>query len=66
MEELLMGVRIRESDTIAELKEMRQKVMELETQVRAVFVLIFMNALVSVSAFHFVCVCVTVNHRRWH
>ena len=29
-----MGIRIRETDTIAELKEMRQKVMELETQVR--------------------------------
>lgn len=28
-----MGVRIREADTVAELKEMRQKVMELETQV---------------------------------
>lgn len=28
-----MGVRIRETDTVAELKEMRQKVMELETQV---------------------------------
>lgn len=28
-----MGVRIKEADTLAELKEMRQKVMELETQV---------------------------------
>jgi hypothetical protein len=34
LEDQLMGVRIREADTVAELKEMRQKVMELETQVR--------------------------------
>jgi hypothetical protein len=27
-----MAIRIRETDTVAELKEMRQKVMELETQ----------------------------------
>ncbi|VDM92794.1 unnamed protein product, partial [Onchocerca ochengi] len=33
LEDQLMGVRIREADTVAELKEMRQKVMELETQV---------------------------------
>ncbi len=33
LEDQLMGVRIREADTLAELKEMRQKVMELETQV---------------------------------
>ncbi|VIO88462.1 cAMP-dependent protein kinase catalytic subunit, putative [Brugia malayi] len=32
LEDQLMGVRIREADTVAELKEMRQKVMELETQ----------------------------------
>ncbi|VDM91368.1 unnamed protein product [Litomosoides sigmodontis] len=32
LEDQLMGVRIRETDTVAELKEMRQKVMELETQ----------------------------------
>lgn len=35
LEDQLMGVRIREADTVAELKEMRQKVMELETQVPA-------------------------------
>lgn len=34
LEDQLMGIRIREADTVAELKEMRQKVMELETQVR--------------------------------
>lgn len=33
LEDQLMGIRIREADTVAELKEMRQKVMELETQV---------------------------------
>ncbi len=38
LEELLMGVRIRASDTIGELKEMRQRVMELETQVSAYYV----------------------------
>ena len=27
-----MGLKIREADTMAELKEMRQKVMEMETQ----------------------------------
>ncbi|CAJ0955365.1 unnamed protein product, partial [Mesorhabditis belari] len=32
LEDQLMGVRIKEADTVAELKEMRQKVMELETQ----------------------------------
>uniref|UniRef100_A0A1I7ZK18 GOLGA2L5 domain-containing protein n=1 Tax=Steinernema glaseri TaxID=37863 RepID=A0A1I7ZK18_9BILA len=32
LEDQLMGVRIREADAVAELKEMRQKVMELETQ----------------------------------
>uniref|UniRef100_A0A914DA08 Rab-GAP TBC domain-containing protein n=1 Tax=Acrobeloides nanus TaxID=290746 RepID=A0A914DA08_9BILA len=32
LEDQLMGLRIREADAIAELKEMRQKVMELETQ----------------------------------
>lgn len=32
LEDQLMGVRIKEADTLAELKEMRQKVMELETQ----------------------------------
>uniref|UniRef100_A0AC35TJM7 Rab-GAP TBC domain-containing protein n=1 Tax=Rhabditophanes sp. KR3021 TaxID=114890 RepID=A0AC35TJM7_9BILA len=32
MEDHLMGLRIREADAVAELKEMRQKVMELETQ----------------------------------
>ncbi|PAV83562.1 hypothetical protein WR25_10845 [Diploscapter pachys] len=32
LEDQLMGVRIKEIDTLAELKEMRQKVMELETQ----------------------------------
>uniref|UniRef100_A0A0N5BNS3 Rab-GAP TBC domain-containing protein n=1 Tax=Strongyloides papillosus TaxID=174720 RepID=A0A0N5BNS3_STREA len=32
MEDQLMGLRIREADAVAELKEMRQKVMELETQ----------------------------------
>ncbi|MFH4974768.1 hypothetical protein AB6A40_001477 [Gnathostoma spinigerum] len=32
LEDQLMGLRIREADTLAELKEMRQKVMELETQ----------------------------------
>ncbi|VDD90561.1 unnamed protein product [Enterobius vermicularis] len=32
LEDQLMGIRIREADTVAELKEMRQKVMELETQ----------------------------------
>ncbi|VDN58395.1 unnamed protein product [Dracunculus medinensis] len=31
LEDQLMGIRIREVDTVAELKEMRQKVMELET-----------------------------------
>lgn len=31
LEEQLMGVRIREAETLAELKECRQKVMELET-----------------------------------
>lgn len=35
LEDQLMGLRIREADAIAELKEMRQKVMELETQVWA-------------------------------
>lgn len=35
LEDQLMGLRIREADAIAELKEMRQKVMELETQVYA-------------------------------
>ncbi|GMT32799.1 hypothetical protein PFISCL1PPCAC_24096, partial [Pristionchus fissidentatus] len=34
LEDQLMGVRIKEADTLAELKEMRQKVMELETQNR--------------------------------
>lgn len=33
LEDQLMGIRIREVDTVAELKEMRQKVMELETNV---------------------------------
>lgn len=33
LEDQLMGLRIRETDAVAELKEMRQKVMELETQV---------------------------------
>lgn len=33
LEDQLMGLRIREADAMAELKEMRQKVMELETQV---------------------------------
>ena len=33
LEDQLMGLRIREADAVAELKEMRQKVMELETQV---------------------------------
>ncbi|VDM62012.1 unnamed protein product [Angiostrongylus costaricensis] len=32
LEDQLMGVRIKEADNLAELKEMRQKVMELETQ----------------------------------
>jgi chromosome segregation ATPase len=32
LEDQLMGLRIRETDAVAELKEMRQKVMELETQ----------------------------------
>ncbi|CAJ0582942.1 unnamed protein product, partial [Mesorhabditis spiculigera] len=32
LEDQLMGVRIKEADTVAELKEMRQKVMEMETQ----------------------------------
>ncbi|KAK6764504.1 hypothetical protein RB195_024722 [Necator americanus] len=32
LEDQLMGVRIKEVDNLAELKEMRQKVMELETQ----------------------------------
>jgi chromosome segregation ATPase len=32
LEEQLMGLRIKEADAVAELKEMRQKVMELETQ----------------------------------
>ena len=32
LEDHLMGLRIREADAVAELKEMRQKVMELETQ----------------------------------
>jgi chromosome segregation ATPase len=32
LEDTLMAIRIRETDTVAELKEMRQKVMELETQ----------------------------------
>lgn len=33
LEDQLMGIRIREADAVAESKEMRQKVMELETQV---------------------------------
>jgi len=32
LEDQLMGLRIKEADAVAELKEMRQKVMELETQ----------------------------------
>ncbi|KAI1724536.1 rab-GTPase-TBC domain-containing protein [Ditylenchus destructor] len=32
LEDQFMGLKIREADTLAELKEMRQKVMELETQ----------------------------------
>ncbi|WKY15845.1 hypothetical protein Q1695_000936 [Nippostrongylus brasiliensis] len=32
LEDQLMGVRIKDADNLAELKEMRQKVMELETQ----------------------------------
>jgi len=32
IEDQFMGLKIREADTLAELKEMRQKVMELETQ----------------------------------
>jgi uncharacterized protein YcfJ len=32
LEENFIGLKIREADTLAELKEMRQKVMELETQ----------------------------------
>lgn len=32
MEDQFIGLKIREADTVAELKEMRQKVMELETQ----------------------------------
>ena len=30
----VMAVRLREADTLCELKEMKQKVMELETEVR--------------------------------
>lgn len=33
LEDQFMGLKIREADTMAELKEMRQKVMEMETQV---------------------------------
>lgn len=33
LEDQYMGLKIREADTMAELKEMRQKVMEMETQV---------------------------------
>lgn len=40
VEDQFMGLKIREADTLAELKEMRQRVMELETQVNIVKLII--------------------------
>lgn len=41
LEDQFMGLKIREADTMAELKEMRQKVMEMETQVN--FLMLFLK-----------------------
>ncbi len=58
--EELMAVRLREAESLAELKGMKQKVMELETQVR---VCVLVCACESVCCG--VCVCVEYVREYW-